>query len=287
MNEKRVQELIEQYNSKDTSKLVATWVTNNRLEWTEEAFEAIKRVLISRGEPLPEQRISERERARARARDSSYSVKIVASMWAEPEATHGFSGEATLMADSDGFTLKKNLPKQKQLLAEVRWQDATVLRDELEVNRSFTIQSPATLDGKPSLSMTVFLLSGDTAKLGAIIAPQAIRLAEVERQRIEAEQAAAPSVRRKAVGLIVGSLVWVLVAIALFAFQAHYRLERFVDGIVGHGILSSILGIAQWMLWLVIYTGGFFCLYSSAKQLITGRNQFKTSQAGKKTPPPL
>ncbi len=285
MNEKRVVELIEQYNSKETSKLVATWVTNDREQWTEEAFEAIKRVLISRGVPLPEQRISERELAQARSRDSSYSVKIVASIRAEPEATRGFSGEATLVADSNSFTLRKKLSKQKQLVAEGRWQDATILRDELERKRSFTIQTPANLDGEPSLSMTVCLLSGDPAKLGAVIAPHAIRLAEVEQQRIKAEGAAAPSVRKEARGLILGSLVWVVVALVLFAFQVHYRLERFIDGIVGHGILSSILGIAQWMLWLVIYPGGFFCLYSSVKQLITGRKQFSSNQTDQKTPP--
>jgi hypothetical protein len=42
-------------NLKETDELLSIWQTNNRVEWSDEAFEEIRKILKERGENIPEQ----------------------------------------------------------------------------------------------------------------------------------------------------------------------------------------------------------------------------------------
>jgi|SRR5688572_18025250 len=53
-NELRKQ-IYENMNVKETDELLDIWQTNNRVEWSDEAFEAIKDILKERGVEIPEQ----------------------------------------------------------------------------------------------------------------------------------------------------------------------------------------------------------------------------------------
>jgi hypothetical protein len=56
MDEKLVEQILVTREAKDTEDLIKTWRENNRDEFSEECFEAIKRVLLKRGEELPPQK---------------------------------------------------------------------------------------------------------------------------------------------------------------------------------------------------------------------------------------
>lgn len=55
MDEQRIEDIQKRMNEKDTDTLCAIWVRNDRHEWAEEAFEAIRRVLVSRQINPPQQ----------------------------------------------------------------------------------------------------------------------------------------------------------------------------------------------------------------------------------------
>lgn len=40
---------------KDTDELISIWQKNNRVEWSDVAFEVVKELLVERGQVLPEQ----------------------------------------------------------------------------------------------------------------------------------------------------------------------------------------------------------------------------------------
>jgi hypothetical protein len=65
MDEKWVSEIHKKMEQKTTEELLEVWVQNDRGEWTDEAFEAVSRILGERGEPLPPQQESiDREKER-------------------------------------------------------------------------------------------------------------------------------------------------------------------------------------------------------------------------------
>jgi len=87
--------------------------------------------------------------------------------------------------------------------------------------------------------------------------------------------------RKEAIGMMVFCLVWIGVAVLLFLFQAHYRFDDFLDGILGKGTLSSLIKIPLSLLWILIYFGGFFGFFAGVKQFITGNKsaaETKTQQ---------
>jgi len=55
MDEKLVKEIATKMEERGTEELVKILKDNNKEEWSEEAFEAIRRILVSKGENLPEQ----------------------------------------------------------------------------------------------------------------------------------------------------------------------------------------------------------------------------------------
>jgi len=55
MDEKLVKEIATKMEEKGTEELVKILKDNNKEEWSEDAFEAIRRILVSKGENLPEQ----------------------------------------------------------------------------------------------------------------------------------------------------------------------------------------------------------------------------------------
>lgn len=56
MNEKRIRKLRQRFQGKSSEELTAIWVENDRTQWADETFAAIKRILTERNEPIPEQR---------------------------------------------------------------------------------------------------------------------------------------------------------------------------------------------------------------------------------------
>jgi len=55
MNEKRLKELCQRFQSKSSEELTAIWIENDRTQWADETFAAIERILTERSEPIPEQ----------------------------------------------------------------------------------------------------------------------------------------------------------------------------------------------------------------------------------------
>jgi hypothetical protein len=55
MNSSLRSQIYSRMNLKETDELISIWQANNRTEWSEEAFEIIKEILIERGEQVPEQ----------------------------------------------------------------------------------------------------------------------------------------------------------------------------------------------------------------------------------------
>jgi len=55
MDEKNIETIQKRMDEKDTDALCAIWIRNNRHEWTDEAFEAIRRILVSRQINPPKQ----------------------------------------------------------------------------------------------------------------------------------------------------------------------------------------------------------------------------------------
>ncbi|MFC2146516.1 hypothetical protein ACFLRT_04050 [Acidobacteriota bacterium] len=55
MNEELSKEIEETFKEKPTAELLDIWSKNDRREWSDEAFEAIHRLLDERGEDIPEQ----------------------------------------------------------------------------------------------------------------------------------------------------------------------------------------------------------------------------------------
>ncbi|KAF0111351.1 MAG: hypothetical protein FD147_958 [Chloroflexi bacterium] len=53
--EQTISQIIEKFSSFSTNELVEIFDQNNRRDWTDESLEAIRRLLISRGEKTPEQ----------------------------------------------------------------------------------------------------------------------------------------------------------------------------------------------------------------------------------------
>lgn len=49
------QQIHDRMNLKETDELLEIWQTNNRAEWSDEAFDVIKSILQERGEVIPEQ----------------------------------------------------------------------------------------------------------------------------------------------------------------------------------------------------------------------------------------
>jgi len=52
MNEKLIATIKDKFESRDTDDLLAMWNEENRDEWSDEAFEAVRQVLASRGQEL-------------------------------------------------------------------------------------------------------------------------------------------------------------------------------------------------------------------------------------------
>ncbi|MBI4527024.1 MAG: hypothetical protein HY695_24780 [Deltaproteobacteria bacterium] len=77
--------------------------------------------------------------------------------------------------------------------------------------------------------------------------------------------------RKEALGVMAFSLLWVLVSVVLFLFQAHYRVDDLIDGIFGKGTVASLIKIPVSLLWILVYFGGFFGFFMGAKQLVTGK----------------
>ena len=48
-------EIKERMSQKSSADLISIWRANDRMEWADDAFTAIKEILIERGEPLPDQ----------------------------------------------------------------------------------------------------------------------------------------------------------------------------------------------------------------------------------------
>lgn len=61
MDEKLVEQYRKNLEEKSTEELLKVWEENNRVEWLDEAFEAIRKILIGRGEILPAQKIDEEQ----------------------------------------------------------------------------------------------------------------------------------------------------------------------------------------------------------------------------------
>ena len=59
MKEQIIKNILEKMNSKNTEELLKIWIENDEEQWTKEALESIKHVLIERGEELPIQKIKQ------------------------------------------------------------------------------------------------------------------------------------------------------------------------------------------------------------------------------------
>jgi hypothetical protein len=55
MNSSLRSQIYSRMNLKETDELINIWQANNRTEWSEEAFEIVKEILVERGEQVPEQ----------------------------------------------------------------------------------------------------------------------------------------------------------------------------------------------------------------------------------------
>lgn len=55
MDTKRIAEIKVRMSEKSSADLLAIWRANDRTEWANDAFTAIREILTERGEPLPEQ----------------------------------------------------------------------------------------------------------------------------------------------------------------------------------------------------------------------------------------
>ncbi len=55
MDEDWVKQIQKKMNEMNTEELQAIWVSNDHKEWSNEAFEAVRRLLMARGAPLPKQ----------------------------------------------------------------------------------------------------------------------------------------------------------------------------------------------------------------------------------------
>jgi hypothetical protein len=55
MIEKQVVQIRNNMEKKNTEELLRIWKENDREQWSDEAFEAIKQLLLDRGETLPDQ----------------------------------------------------------------------------------------------------------------------------------------------------------------------------------------------------------------------------------------
>src|SRR5512140_3380971 len=55
MNTEIQRQIHDNMDMRDTEELLAIWKTNDRVEWSDEAFEVIATILRSRGVQLPEQ----------------------------------------------------------------------------------------------------------------------------------------------------------------------------------------------------------------------------------------
>jgi hypothetical protein len=88
--------------------------------------------------------------------------------------------------------------------------------------------------------------------------------------------------RKDAIGMMVFSLLWIIIAVILFLFQAHYRVDDFIEAVLGKGLLASLFKIPVSLIWILIYFGGFFGLFGGLKQLVMGKRskaQEKKQQA--------
>jgi len=55
MDEKQLEQIRFRMEEKDTEELLEIWKKNDREEWTEEAFETIREILLARTGSLPTQ----------------------------------------------------------------------------------------------------------------------------------------------------------------------------------------------------------------------------------------
>jgi hypothetical protein len=55
MNTSLRSQIYSRMNLKDTDELIQIWQLNDRREWSDEAFEIVKEILVERGAPVPEQ----------------------------------------------------------------------------------------------------------------------------------------------------------------------------------------------------------------------------------------
>lgn len=77
MDEERVQVIMEQTELKSSDDLRVIWAENDSTKWTVEAVEAARRVLLARGEHLPEQR----PREESMGYSSGYSAQASREGW--------------------------------------------------------------------------------------------------------------------------------------------------------------------------------------------------------------
>jgi len=84
--------------------------------------------------------------------------------------------------------------------------------------------------------------------------------------------------RKDAIGVMVASIVWIVVAVILFLLNAHYRSAEFLDGILGEGVLGGLIKIPVSLLWVLIYSAGFLGLFSGGKQFITAQKSPTTTE---------
>jgi hypothetical protein len=66
--ESYIEQLCIRMRLKSTEELIEIWIENNRKEWAKEAFEAIRQVLLERGENLPEQKEFSHQKPRSKFR---------------------------------------------------------------------------------------------------------------------------------------------------------------------------------------------------------------------------
>ncbi|MFQ5963883.1 MAG: hypothetical protein ACE5KZ_06335 [Candidatus Scalinduaceae bacterium] len=86
--------------------------------------------------------------------------------------------------------------------------------------------------------------------------------------------------RKEAMGTMTFCLVWIGIAVVLFLFQAHYRLDDFIDGVLSKGTIASLIKITVSLLWILIYFGGFFGFFVGAKQFVTGKKTESQTKTG-------
>ena len=73
MNERLIEQIRRRMEEKSTEKLPEIWKDNDRMEWSDEAFAAVHKILVARGEnPPPQARITDRQTGTA---DYEYPVR--------------------------------------------------------------------------------------------------------------------------------------------------------------------------------------------------------------------